>query len=197
MADATAITGIIVSGVVGPSLAALWTRSLARSQYRRDRESADLKELRILLDQGLDQIDVLIKHFEQFSKAWGTAEEEPSARSVAELSAAYDPLDDDLMGMLVLQSRFDARLGPAHGLSEGFRQLSDQAWEFARAPGGFARHFDAFDAEQRHAVMELSRAEQAVFLGRRTDWLGESLPLAGLRLPEAPPEPEAGRRATA
>jgi len=72
VADATAITGIIVSGIVGPSLAAWWARGLARSQDRRNRESGDLKELRILLDEAVGHFDTLIRHYKEFSSAWYT-----------------------------------------------------------------------------------------------------------------------------
>jgi len=51
MTDWTAITGIVVSGVVGPTTAAILARmNLVRGQ-RHDREMTDLRELRSLLSE--------------------------------------------------------------------------------------------------------------------------------------------------
>jgi hypothetical protein len=51
--------------------------------------------------------------------------------------------------------------------------------------------FDRFDQKDRDAVRELGQAELAQFVSRRREWIVESLPLAGLKLPnlEPPPRP--------
>ena len=43
--------------------------------------------------------------------------------------------------------------------------------------------FDEMSREQRNRVRELSQRELTLFVARRREWIMESLPLAGLRLP--------------
>lgn len=184
MDDATAITAIIVSGVVGPSLAALWARGLATSQDRRNRESADLKELRILLDDAVAGFDAVIRRYQEFSEAWYSREAQPNADTRAAMEDAYVPLGRAAIALFEMHSRFDARLGPDHPLSEGFEKLRDQAFQLMSGPGGVAAAFDKFTKEQRDAVHELSVAQLSVFVGNRRDWIVASLPAAGLRVPD-------------
>lgn len=51
MADWTAITGIVVSGVLGPGLGALYAAHRSKREHQRARAMADRAELRILLDE--------------------------------------------------------------------------------------------------------------------------------------------------
>jgi hypothetical protein len=183
VADATAITGIIVSGIVGPSLAAWWARSLARSQDRRNRESDDLKELRVLLDEALGHFDALLRYYSDFSNAWYEREERSNRDTEAAMSTAYAALEGTALALLEMNARFDARLGPEHQLSGGFEKLRDEAWELVKTPGGVAMAFDEMSREQRNRVRELSQGELALFVARRREWIMESLPLAGLRIP--------------
>lgn len=194
MADATAITGIIVSGVVGPSLAAWWTRGLARSQDRRNRESDDLKELRILLDEAMGHFDALIRYYGDFLNTWSVREQRADAETEAAMSAAYVSLEATGMALLEMHSRFDARLGPDHPLSQGFAKLRDEAWQLVSTPGGIAMDFDKFDEEQRDGVRKTSLAELSLFVSRRREWIMESLPLAGLKLPDLEPRERVAAR---
>jgi hypothetical protein len=186
VADATAITGIIVSGIVGPSLGAWWARGQARSQDRRNREADDLKELRILLDEAVGHFDALVRSYNQFSAAWYDREDQPTAETAAAMSAAYVPLQTTTLALLEM-SRFDARLGPDHPLSRGFEALRDEALQLVATPRGVVADFDAFDQDGRDGVRRVNKAELTLFLRSRRDWIVESLPLAGLKLPKLEP----------
>lgn len=189
MADATAITGIVVSGIVGPSLGAWWARGQARSQDRRARESDDLKELRVLLDEAMGHFDALVRRYGEFSAAWYDREARPGPETTAAMSAAYVPLQNAAFALLEMHSRFDARLGPDHPLSQGFGKLREDAWQLAQTPGGVATAWNQFGGDQREAVRSQSQAELSAFVARRRAWIVESLPLAGLKLPKLEPRP--------
>jgi hypothetical protein len=49
MADSVAITGIVVSGVIGPSVSAWWAVRRLRTEHANARVLADRAELRVLL----------------------------------------------------------------------------------------------------------------------------------------------------
>jgi hypothetical protein len=57
VADWTAITGIIVSGAVGPSLGALWALAHQRRQLDQDLVLRDTAELRELLDDAAQKLE--------------------------------------------------------------------------------------------------------------------------------------------
>jgi hypothetical protein len=60
MPDWTAITGIVVAGVVGPAVGALWERSRQGRQFHHEVTMRDVAELRSLLDdaaQSLERVD--------------------------------------------------------------------------------------------------------------------------------------------
>jgi len=103
------------------------------------------------------------------------------------MSAAYLSLEATSVALLEMHSRFDARLGPDHPLSQGFAKLQDTAWQLVRTPGGVARSFDEFSRELRDSVLKLSQAELALVVAERREWIIQSLPLAGLRLPDLEP----------
>ncbi|MGZ6601725.1 MAG: hypothetical protein ACXVFO_02735 [Solirubrobacteraceae bacterium] len=185
MSDAVviAITGIVVSGVVGPSLAAWWSRGLAQSHDRRERESADLKELRSLIDEAMDHLDALDAAYNAFSAAWYTQENAPTRDHRGAMQEAYASLEGSALALYKVQSRLEARLGPDHPLSRGFQALCEKAWQLVRTPGGVATSSEQFSKEAQQAVRELNRNELALFMAERRDWVLVSLPLAGLRLP--------------
>jgi hypothetical protein len=187
VADATAITGIIVSGLVGPSLGAWWARGQARSQDRRARQSDDLKELRVLLDEAMGHFDALVRRYGEFSAAWYTRETQPDPDTKTAMEDAYLALQATAVELFEMHSRFDARLGPDHPLSQGFGALRDDAQQLATSPGGVAMSFDRFEQTDRDAVREHGQAELALFVSRRREWIIESLPLAGLKLPNLEP----------
>ena len=102
----------------------------------------------------------------------------------------YVPLQNAAFALLEMHSRFDARLGPDHPLSQGFGKLRDDAWQqLAQTPGGVATAWNQFGGDQREAVRSQSQAELSAFVARRRAWIVESLPLAGLKLPRLEPRP--------
>ena len=113
MADtAVAITAIVVSGVVGPSLSAVWSRARQRADQRRDSS----KELREVLDEGAHALGESKRAFEYVWVLYSNKCPPDDDRAVR----ASDSWRQALARVRFAEDRIAIRLGDGHEIHLAF-----------------------------------------------------------------------------
>ncbi len=160
---AIALVGIIVAGVVGPSVTALWSLRAQNNRAEHERELVDLAELRAVFDDAgmkLAAMDLAIAAFthdpagteERFVEAWSNA--------------------------LGSEHRIATRLGFHHEIS--------QTYHFAVASLGRASDVVGKSVQARAAFDKRAYDEQVTYFNRaRLKFAEDAATLIGSRLPVA------------
>ncbi len=117
--DLVAITGIVVSGLLGPSVAAIWVQRNQRARFKQELVLHDRAELRDLVDelaQALERADIGAR------LAYGATT--PAAEKEAD-----ERLRTDFDSVMMLKERLATRLGMNHRMVESLVEaLNELRW---------------------------------------------------------------------
>lgn len=112
MADPTALTAIVVSGVVGPGLGAWWTRN----RQRDAQEQALAQELRDVLDEAAHALGETKRAFERLYVLQG----KDCARTDPAVIAEFQSWRSTLGAVRYAEDRIAIRLGLEHPVHTAF-----------------------------------------------------------------------------
>lgn len=157
MADtAVALTAIVVSGVVGPGLAAWWTRERQKADFDQELR----RELREVLDEAAHSLGSAKRAFE---RVWVLYNEHIPRQDDTAKQAFLD-WRRELGGVRYCEDRIAIRLGEGHPVHEAYcaclKTLEDQrplAWAYERESPGILRAA-ARQEEAHRAYKEARRA---------------------------------------
>ena len=185
VADWTALTGIVVSGVVGPGVAALWARDRLRKELEGHRNLRDLVELREVLDQAASQLqEVELAHVVplltvlQFDPTVDPDGETINAQEV------MGSLNEAARQFGATAERLGLRLGITSAVYVSHREMARQLSEIgsavwrARLDAGQREILDSDPAREIANV----QAAQAAFSAAQKDWYAAAHGLVGSRL---------------
>jgi hypothetical protein len=165
---AVPIAAIVVSGVVGPSLGAWWTRSRQHDDHQRDL----LFELRAVLDEGAGAVSAAKRRFERIYNL--CREEIP--REAAEVAVEYAAWREAMRLVDLVEARIAIRLGEDHPVHVAF-----VAWVATlSAQRQFARAYERGELSER--IKENQRTAHAAFEPARRQYIEGARDLVGPRL---------------
>lgn len=151
----TSVTGIVVSGVVGPSATAWATRRANRSQFVRDREAARRDDLRVLFD---DAAQVLGVGSIRLRQTWEQNRDEETTKLVR-------AWPDEVY---VIGQRLQLRLGAASPVVAAY----DTVREGLRAAG----EIPPADEARHETALERFESDRNAFLAAALARLNEPIP---------------------
>jgi hypothetical protein len=146
--DWVAITGIVVSGLLGPGLAAIWATRSQRIRFTQERVLRDTAELRIVIDevaQVLERADVTIR-LAIIADSDVEADKEEVGRR----------LTSDIHAVSMLIERVAMRLGSKHDVTRCLRNaLGELCWAFqwqseSRSSPGSTRRRHLLECQDRY-----------------------------------------------
>ena len=128
---AISITAILVSGIVGPGLAAWWTRERQRADHRQELS----RELRQVLDDSASALGNTKRAFEWL---WVLHQRE-TPREDEDAQRSFARWRHEIAAVRLCEDRLAIRLGPGHPVHEAYcrcmRNLDDHrpfAWAYER-----------------------------------------------------------------
>lgn len=181
MADSVALTGIVVSGVLGPSVGAWWALRRLRTEHENARVLADRADLRVVLPEMARDLSragrmrgaVQGQFFTHGASAAVKAQE-----TVANLNEAARDVD-------LHSATLSLRLGAGHPITEAYVRAFDALRE---ASSAVALAYGPGAIDGREAWEQLKRSDEA-FASAQADFLDEAHKVAASQL-----EPRRRRR---
>jgi hypothetical protein len=151
----TSITGIAVSGVVGPSTTAWATRRANRSQFVRDREAAKRDDLRDLFDEAAKVLGVGPIRLREI---W----EQDADEDVVKRARAWP---DEVF---VVGQRLQLRLGAGSPVANAYETVREGLRAAAKISPG--------DTPEHDAALDRFEADRSMFLAAALAKLDEPIP---------------------
>jgi hypothetical protein len=139
----TSLTGIVVSGVVGPSATSWGARRTARKEFVRDQGAARRDELRTLLDEAAQVLGVGPIRLRQI---WDEEKDE----EVRKLTRAWP---DEVY---VIGQRLQLRLGVDSSVVAAYERLRRELRDFGEIPPG--------ETDRHAAALKRFREDRSAFL---------------------------------
>jgi hypothetical protein len=173
LTDTTAIsiTAIVVSGAVGPSLTARWTRN----RQRADHENELRAELRAVLDEGANAVSVAKRCFE---RVYNLQREEVKP-DTAEANEASKAWREAMQTAGFLEARIAIRLGDGHPAHSAY-----VTWiETLQPLRAYARGYERGELSQ--TLVERQREGHARFGPARARFIESARELVGPSLPQS------------
>jgi hypothetical protein len=154
VADWTAITGIVVSGVVGPATGGFIAWHLAGRAQRHERELADLETARIVLDEAATHLRTALGYGGQLRGLYLTHGEFLGERAAPQLDQVYATF----RAVELDRQRIELRFGADSPVTQAFKDTVDALLE-----AGSAAHTAAGDTRATWAKLKdtLAAAERA------------------------------------
>lgn len=170
MADtAVSITAIVVSGLVGPSLGAWWTRRRQRDDHQRAMQA----ELRTVLDEGANAAGNAKRCFERVYNL----HREGGDRQSAEAKEAAAGWRAAMQEVHYLDDRIAIRVGDEHSVHKAFVDWIDTL-DLQRR---FARGYERGELSPR--LIQRQREGHEAFDGARRRYIAAAREIVGPRVP--------------
>jgi hypothetical protein len=181
--DAVAVTGIVVAGVLGPSVAAAWAVVHQRHQQEHERQLGDLVELRRVLDEVTRVADDAVNLARDASSTgavvarFGQATAPPILTAHRAATQSYFAKVSEAMGSY---GRLAVRLGGDHAVAQAYAVLVTDLM----TTGAFLADDDPkkFDGDWGSKML-------GSFPVSLIQFLAEANKVAGSRLPPTPSGP--------